>query len=88
MSDLTPFGPRATITTIGKCEPLPDGTWFFAGWTMFGRDDPRLIEKGCPYMHDAENNHIGFLGWLFTELQEMSDAQIALSMLETTESRL
>lgn len=86
--DETPFGPRASITVIGKCEPLPDGVWYVTGWVMAGRNDPRLIQQGCPYMHDEENNHIGYLGWLFTELQEMSNAQIELSMLEASDPRL
>lgn len=85
---MTEFGPRASITVVGKCEPLPDGIWFLSGWVMSGRNDPRVVEKGCPYMHDAENTHIGFLGWLFTDLQAMSDAQIELSMLEAVDPRL
>lgn len=77
-----PYGPRASVETVGVCEPLPDGRWWLSGWIFNGRHDQRLLHKGCMYVHDDEDNHVGVLGWLFTELKEFSDASMALSMLE------
>lgn len=83
--EVLPYGPRASIESVGVCEPLPNGTWWLSGWLFNGRNDKALLHKGCPYVHDAEDNHVGVLGWLFTELRELSEAQIELSMLEAVD---
>ncbi len=82
------FGPRASITTIGVCEPLPDGTWYVAGWVFDPRFDPRLLDRGCPFVHNEQNHHIGYLGWTWEELRALADTRIELSMLETSDRRL
>ncbi len=81
------FGPRASILTIGVCEQLPGDTLYLTGWVFNGRNDPRVVDRGCPFMHDEEMRHVGYLGWTFEELKAMSDAQMELSMLETADPR-
>lgn len=80
-----PFGPRASIVKVGVCEPLPDGNWMMTGWVFHGRNDPVVLDRGCPYVHDADERHVGYLGWLFTDLQALSAAQMELAMLDTAE---
>jgi hypothetical protein len=76
---------RAPITRIGVCEPLPDDVWFVKGWVFQGTDDPAVLHRGCPYVHDAEDQHIGLFGWLFTDLADLSAAQRALSDLQAVD---
>lgn len=79
------FGPRASITRVGVCEPLPDGNWYVSGWAFEGRGDDRILERGCPYVHGENDIHIGLLGWLFSDLQALSAAQVELSMLDSAD---
>ncbi len=81
-----PFGPRASILRIGVCEPLPEDHWYITNWHFVGRGDPRVVGSPCPFVHNADGQHVGFLGWLFTELKALSDEAFALSSLETTRS--
>lgn len=76
------FGPRASIMGVGVCEQLNDGTWYVSGWVFNSRQDPRVLDRGCPFVHDEENCHIGYLGWLWCDLKAISDAQMELSMLD------
>ncbi len=82
-----PHGPRASINVIGVCEPLDDGTVYLTGWSFQTRHDPRVVERGCPFMHGEDNRHIGYLGWTWDDLKALSDAQMELSMLETADPR-
>lgn len=83
---MTAFGPRASIKRVGVCAQLPDGTWWLTGWVMDDRADPRVLEHGCMYMHDEEGFHVGILGWLFSDLVAVSEAQGALGAVPTTDS--
>lgn len=74
--------PRAPITKVGVCEPLPDGVWYLTGWGFESQGLARFFEGGCPYVHD-DGVHVGVLGWLFTDLQAMSKAQMDLGSLES-----
>ena len=80
-----PHGPRASILRVGVCEPLPDGVWFLTGWRFDPRGDLSLI-RPCPYLHDDDHTHIGFMGWTWDELRAISGAEMELAGLETTNS--
>lgn len=82
---VTAFGPRASIKRIGVCEQLPDGSWFLRGWALDWRNDPRVIQGGCPFMHNEAHEHIGYLGWRWEDLHAVSAAAVALSMVDCTD---
>lgn len=82
---MTAYGPRASIKRIGVCEQLPDGEWYVTGFSFDPRGDRSLIFP-CPYTHNADNEHVGFMGWTWEELQQVSAAQIELESLPTTDS--
>lgn len=81
-----PHGPRASIVKIGVCEPLGDHLWFTTGWLFNTRGDPSLFWP-CPFVHDEAGAHIGYLGWLFTDLQALSAAEFELDGLESVDPR-
>jgi hypothetical protein len=80
------FGPRASILDVGVCEELPGGVWYVTGWRFETRNDPRVMDRRCPFVHDDEECHVGFLGWLWTDLKALSDAHMELAMLDCTDS--
>jgi hypothetical protein len=82
---VTAYGPRASIKRVGVCEQLPDGTWYITGFQFDPRGDRKLIWP-CPFMHNDDHEHVGFLGWTWEELKAVSDAQQELAGLETTDS--
>jgi hypothetical protein len=81
----TPFGPRASIAKIGMCEEMSNGDWAASGWIFDPRGEAGLLDRGCPFVHDEQERHVGYLGWRWTELKAIADAQIELSMLESAE---
>lgn len=81
-----PHGPRASIIKVGVCEPVGDDHWFVSGWTFNARGDPSLFWP-CPFLHDEDGTHVGYLGWLFTDLQALSAAEFELGGLESVDPR-
>lgn len=84
--NLTPFGPRASITRVGVAEPLPNGVWYLTGWSFDTRGDRSLVFP-CPYVHDENRLHVGILGWLFSDLRALSEAEMELARLEVGSER-
>jgi len=84
----TPFGPRASILRIGVCEKLDDEVWYMPGWQFDWRNDIRVLDRGCPFLHDEQDRHVGYLGWRWEELRDLSAAQVELSMLPSTDPRV
>lgn len=82
---MTAYGPRASIKRIGVCEQLSDGTWFLTGWRFDPRGDRSLVLP-CPFMHNEDHEHVGFMGWTWEDLHDLSGAEIALQSLPTTDS--
>lgn len=82
---MSAFGPRATILKVGVCEQVDDDVWFMAGWSFDLHGDLSLV-RPCPFLHDENHVHIGWLGWTFTDLRAISRAQMDLAQLETTDS--
>lgn len=84
---MSEYGPRASITRIGVCELLDDEVWYTSGWRFETRNDPRVLDRGCPYVHGEGDEHIGYLGWLFSDLKALSDAQMELDQLDAVDPR-
>ncbi len=82
-----PHGPRASILRVGVCEQLDNDVWYLTGWLFNGRNDPRIAPRGCPYVHDDEDKHVGYLGWTFEDLHALSEAEFELSGLESADPR-
>lgn len=83
---MTPFGPRASIIRVGVAEPLPNGVWYLTGWSFDLRGDRSLVWP-CPYVQDEDGQPIGILGWLFSDLRALSEAEMELARLEVGSER-
>ncbi len=77
-----PHGPRASILRVGVCELLDNDVWFIQGWLFNHRNDASLLFP-CPYVHDDEHRHVGYLGWTFAELRSLSETEFELAGIET-----